>query len=119
MNPRDAEPLASSKLRLVGDRRTAYRKLTEAMLDTPAACDITTIAGMGWDDMTPTQQKKVCTKCPVKDLCGDYAETDPANTHGVWGGRTYPRRPEATPEERAKWRAEKATQRQAKQKGTK
>lgn len=37
----------------------------------------------------PIEAKKVCSKCPVKEPCLDYALTNPeATTDGVWGGLT-------------------------------
>lgn len=92
----------------VEERRAAYRRLVAAQEDNPAGCDIRTEPGRYWDDMTPTEQKKVCRTCPVKELCLAYAETAPVETHGVWGGQLFPRRPDAV---KAAARLEKQAQR--------
>lgn len=69
-------------------RKAAYLALCAAMEDKQPACAAN---GPTWDQMTMPEQKGLCLNCPLKVLCGKYAETDPENTYGVWGGKVYPR----------------------------
>lgn len=47
--------------------------------------------GPTWDQGPESVQAEMCQRCPVKKECKAYADTDPENTWGVWGGMKYPR----------------------------
>lgn len=34
--------------------------------------------------------KEICSNCPIKELCLDYAKT--TRVYGIWGGTTYEER---------------------------
>jgi hypothetical protein len=69
-------------------RRAAYLALCAAQEDSMPKC---AEDGPAWDQFTEIRQKETCRGCPLKKLCKSYAETDPLNTWGIWGGEKYPR----------------------------
>lgn len=71
-------------------RRGAYLTLCAAMDDTEPACASDLIL---WDSMSNQGKATFCATCPLRKQCRAYAELDPGNTWGVWGGRVYPRAP--------------------------
>ena len=33
--------------------------------------------------------KELCSRCPIKLKCADYAIRNPSITHGIWGGMSF------------------------------
>lgn len=69
-------------------RKAAYLALCAAQEDTMPKC---AEDGPLWDQRKPAEQAQMCKTCQLKTLCKAYAETDPQQTWGVWGGQQYPR----------------------------
>jgi Transcription factor WhiB len=70
------------------NRRAAYLALCAAQEDLMPRC---AEDGPLWDQRKPQDQASMCGPCPLKKLCRAYADTDPMQTWGVWGGQLYPR----------------------------
>jgi hypothetical protein len=83
-------PVSPENAILAMKRRGAYLTLCGAMDDNDPVCGT---LGPWWDQMSPREQMVRCKECPLKKQCLAYAELDPINTYGVWGGRSYPRTP--------------------------
>lgn len=66
-----------------------------------------------WDTSSKLKAKKICSGCPVRQECREFALGDPAGEWGLWGGQSARTRMNIRREQGRRIRCERADERHA------